>query len=71
MYLPESASAAVLDWLKIRAGNLGMLLCPVHRLGSVTIHSMTSQAVRYILQQRGKQAGIASKSPHDFTGIVL
>lgn len=66
VYLPKGALAAVLDWLKIRGTAPGALLCPVHRLGTVTIRSMTSQAVLYTLQKRGKQAGIASFSPHDF-----
>lgn len=66
VYLPLGARAAVLDWLKIRGTSSGALLCPVHRLGSVTIRQMTDQAVLYTLQKRGKQAGIASFSPHDF-----
>lgn len=66
VYLPKGARSAVLDWLKIRGTEEGALLCPVHRLGTVTIRSMTSQAVLYTLQKRGLQAGIASFSPHDF-----
>lgn len=66
VYLPKGARAAVLDWLKIRGTAPGALLCPVHRLGTVTIREMTSQAVLYTLQKRGLQAGIASFSPHDF-----
>lgn len=66
VYLPKGALSAVLNWLKIRGTEEGALLCPVHRNGTVTIRSMTSQAVLYTLQKRGKQAGIASFSPHDF-----
>jgi integrase len=66
VYLPKGALFAVLDWLKIRGTEPGALLCPVHRLGTVTIRHMTSQAVLYTLQKRGLQAGIASFSPHDF-----
>lgn len=66
VYLSSKALPPVRDWLKIRGTEPGALLCPVHRLGAVTIRHMTSQTVLYTLQKRGKQAGIASFSPHDF-----
>ncbi|MDB9315643.1 tyrosine-type recombinase/integrase [Spirulina sp. CS-785/01] len=66
VYLPESAIAYVRDWLKLRGNSPGALLCPVRKGGRIHIKHLTPQAVLWILQQRARQAGVESFSPHDF-----
>jgi integrase len=66
VYLPELAISMVKNWLKVRGGDSGPLLCPVRKGGKVQLRPMTSDAVLKILRRRAVQAGIESFSPHDF-----
>ncbi len=54
------------DWLIWRGEEAGALFYPTRRGGKVEHRRMTDQAVLDILRQRGKEAQIASFSPHDF-----
>jgi site-specific recombinase XerD len=65
-YLDEGAAAALSDWLIWRGEEAGALFYPTRRGGKVERRRMTDQAVLDILRQRGKEANIASFSPHDF-----
>ncbi len=65
-YLDDGAMAALLDWLIWRGNEPGTVFYPTRRGGKVEARSMTDQAVLDILRQRGKEAQIASFSPHDF-----
>lgn len=65
VYLPKSASLVVQQWLKYRGVKNGPLLYPISKGKRVMKRRMTDQAVLYILQKRGKEAGIESFSPHD------
>lgn len=65
VYLPRGAIGVVLDWLVVRGNALGPLLCPINKGKRVMMRRMTSQAVLFILTQRGTQAGVASFSAHD------
>lgn len=64
-YLPEGALEAVEDWLDKRGKKPGALLCPVDRVGRITIRQMSDQVVMNILLKRAKQAGIERAAPHD------
>lgn len=66
VYLPSGTIAAVIAWLAIRGGSSGPLICRVRRGGHVERARLCDQAVMAILQKRGKQAGVAPFSPHDF-----
>lgn len=64
-YLNSGATAALLDWLVWRGGDLGALFYPTRKGGKVKARPMTDQAVLDILRQRGKEAKVAHFSPHD------
>jgi integrase len=66
VYLSSHAIRVVLNWLKVRGDAKGPLLCPVNKGKRVTIRRLTSQAVLFILQKRGEEAGVAAFSTHDF-----
>lgn len=66
VYLCENASAIVKSWLDIRGSVGEPLLCHVSKSGRVEVRRLTPQAVLYILQRRGQQAGITDFSSHDF-----
>jgi site-specific recombinase XerD len=60
-----TGSDALSDWLKIRGKAPGPLFYPIRRGGHIEKHRMTEQSVLYILQKRGKEAGVKAFSPHD------
>ena len=64
-YLPEGACAAVSDWLAVRGEVPGALLCPVDKVGRITIRFMSDQVVMNVLLKRAKQAGVTPFAPHD------
>lgn len=66
VYLSNQAIRVVLSWLAVRGDAPGPLLCPVNKGKRVTLRRLTSQAVLFILQKRGEEAGVASFSTHDF-----
>lgn len=65
-YLDDGARAALTDWLRWRREGPGALFYPARKGGKVEARRMTDQAVLDILPQRGKEANLASFSPHDF-----
>ncbi len=65
-YLPHGAISTVNSWLVVRGVEPGALLCPVNKVGRVTVRRLSDQAVLVVLQKRQKQAGVAAFSPHDF-----
>jgi hypothetical protein len=66
VYLPDGALLIVEDWLEIRGLEAGALICHINRGGAITLRQLTSQAVLFILQKRGKEAGVENFSTHDF-----
>lgn len=66
VYLSTQAIWVVLNWLAVRGDAPGPLLCPVNKGKRVTLRRLTSQAVLFILQRRGEEAGVAAFSTHDF-----
>src|SRR5919199_6758758 len=71
VYLSTQAIRVVLNWLAVRDDAPGPLLCPVNKSKRVTIRRLTSQAVLFILQKRGEEAGVAGfRYPH-FKGKVF
>jgi integrase len=66
VYLSSQAIRVVLSWLAVRGDAPGPLLCPVNKGKRVTLRRLTSQAVLFILQKRGEEAGVAAFSTHDF-----
>jgi integrase len=66
VYLPDAALTVVLDWLSLRDYEAGPLLCHVNRGSRIVRRRLTSQAVLFILQKRGLEAGVTNFSAHDF-----
>lgn len=66
VYLPDAALAVVEDWLRVRGREAGALICHINKAGAVTLRQLTPQAVLFILQKRGKEAGVENFSAHDF-----
>jgi integrase len=66
VYLPDAAVAVVEDWLDIRGKEAGALLCHINKSGAVTLRQLTPQAVLFILEKRGTEAGVENFSAHDF-----
>jgi integrase len=66
VYLSSQAIRVVLNWLKVRGNAPGPLLCPISKGKRVIRRRLTSQAVLFILQKRGEEAGVAAFSTHDF-----
>lgn len=65
VYLSPGAIAIVNDWIEIRTRTPGALLCQVNKSGRVVQQRLTPQAVLFILQKRGLEAGLEHFSPHD------
>lgn len=65
-YLDDGAKAALTDWLRWRGDEPGALFYPTRKGSRLEARRMSDQAVLDILQQRGKEAKLASFSPHDF-----
>jgi len=65
VYLPKNANQVLQQWLKYRGVKSGPLLYPISKGKRITRRRMTDQAVLYILQKRGEEAGIKVFSPHD------
>lgn len=66
VYLPDSALKVIEDWLEIRGREAGALICHINKSGAVTLRQLTPQAVLFILQKRGKEAGVENFAAHDF-----
>lgn len=66
VYLPDAAVTVVQDWLEIRGRAAGALICHINRGGAITLRQLTSQAVLFILEKRGNEAGVENFSAHDF-----
>jgi site-specific recombinase XerD len=64
-YPPPGTEAALRAWLTLRGPAPGALFVPIHKNGKLRWHTMTDQAVLYVLQKRARQAGVAAFSPHD------
>lgn len=65
VYLSPSAIPLVNDWIEIRTGTPGALLCQVNKSGRVINKRLTPQAVLFILQKRSGEANVEQFSPHD------
>ena len=42
------------------------LICHINKAGAVTLRKLTPQAVLFILEKRGTEAGVTNFSAHDF-----
>ncbi len=75
VYLASGGFERVRAWLAVRGGQPGPLFGPVLKSGRVTEARLAPQSIRYVLQKRARQAGIADFSPHDlrrtFVGDLL
>lgn len=65
-YLPSGALSTINSWLAVRGTSPGALLCPVNKVGRVTVRHLTDQAVLVALRKRQKLSGVEPFSPHDF-----
>ena len=66
VYLPNTATSYVSNWLNLRRFKPGPLLCPVNKGGRIQIRAISPDAVLKILKKRARQAGVEHFSPHDF-----
>jgi integrase/recombinase XerD len=66
VYLPDGALPIIEDWLEIRGRVAGALICHINKAGAVTLRQLTPQAVLFILEKRGNEAGVTNFSAHDF-----
>lgn len=75
VYVTGGAANAVDAWIDERSDEPGPLVCPVDRIGRITIRRLGAEAIRHALTKRAKQAGIANFTPHDlrrtFVGDLL
>lgn len=75
VYATNGGKSALDAWIDLRGKADGPLFVPILKSGKVTARRLTDQAVYNMLTKRGKQAGIASFSPHDlrrsFVGDLL
>lgn len=71
----EGALSALADWLHERGHQAGPLFTRILKGGHLQRSGLTDQAIYYILQKRGHQAGVNPFSPHDvrrtFAGELL
>jgi site-specific recombinase XerD len=65
VYATGGVVPALKDWLTVRGSDAGALFVRAARGGHIGSARMTDQAVRVILAKRGRQAGLATFSPHD------
>jgi len=65
VYTSNGSKDALDAWLHERGRSPGPLFCPVNKGGKVDLRAMTEQAVRKILQRRGRDAGVKPFTPHD------
>jgi integrase len=66
VYLPDGVLPIIEDWLEIRGREAGALICHINKSGAVTLRQLTPQAVLFILEKRGAEAGVTNFSAHDF-----
>ncbi len=66
VYLPDGVLPIIEDWLEIRGRESGALICHINKAGAVTLRQLTPQAVLFILEKRGTEAGVTNFSAHDF-----
>ncbi|MGI8586071.1 MAG: tyrosine-type recombinase/integrase [Chloroflexia bacterium] len=64
-YVLGGAAQALADWLRLRDEQDGALFWPILYTGELKPRRLTSQSIYNLLRKRGKQAGVASFSPHD------
>lgn len=74
-YVDPGGQMALEDWLMLRGDAPGALFLKVRQNGKIVPfvqgQHLTSQAVYNMLLKRGKQAGLANFSPHDFRRTVI
>ncbi len=63
--VPSGARPALDAWVRARGNAAGALLCPVDRLGVVSVRRMSEQAIYAALARRARRAEVAGFSPHD------
>jgi site-specific recombinase XerD len=64
-YLGQGAGAVLAEWVKVRETEASPLFLPVNKAGKIMKRRLSDQAVLWVLEQRGKEAGLEHFSPHD------
>ena len=70
-YATGGVRTAVDAWLKVRDKVPGPLFCPVNKSGKITYRRLTDQAVRKMLLNRAREAGVEHFSPHDLRRTMI
>ncbi len=68
--IPESAAAAIDDWLGLRGREAGPLFLQVSQTGVIGTNPLSARGVYDVLGKRLRQAGVAHATPHDFRRTV-
>lgn len=64
-YLGQGAGGVVSEWVTARDSEAGPLFLPISKTGNLLKRRLSDQAVLWVLEQRGKEAGLEHFSPHD------
>ncbi|OJV94849.1 MAG: hypothetical protein BGO39_34285 [Chloroflexi bacterium 54-19] len=64
-YLGHGAGEVVKAWAAARGSEPGPLFLPVNKADKTMKRRLSDQAVLWVLEQRGKEAGLEHFSPHD------
>jgi site-specific recombinase XerD len=64
-YLGQGAGEVVKAWVAARGAEPGPLFLPVSKADKTMKRRLSDQAVLWVLEQRGKEAGLEHFSPHD------
>ena len=64
-YLGQGAGAVVSVWVTARGDEAGPLFLPISKASNLMKRRLSDQAVLWVLEQRGKEAGLEHFSPHD------
>ena len=65
VYLPPTGAPILEGWLEVRGRAMGALLMPISKGKRLQGRHLSEGAVLYILEKRGKEAGIEAFTPHD------
>ena len=66
VYLSDTGSTLVKNWLSRRGIQPGPLIFPISKSGKTIPRRLTAQAIATIMNGRREEAGLALFSPHDF-----
>lgn len=70
-YLGDNAKRHMMNWLRVRGATAGYMFTVIDNKGRIIERPIGAQTLYDMLERRGKQAGIAEFSPHDFRRTAI